>query len=358
MPRQAGSREKVTRMSETVIEPLKEAKRWHGRDVKYWAGTWTAVSALIPKFEISDFTAEAGSPANPYMTTVVRLPRTLLEQRVPVGVVSKSYTLAQHQEVAEQCFEGIRQTGVNPANLRCEVGLTDLGEWMNLRIYFPEEQDFVHAKDDRMKLRVECYNSVDGSCRVVVLFGWLRFVCTNGLVILDTRAELREIHDGRLDLHRIPEIIRDGMKEVRNDEARMRRWIQTVVQPKDLVPWANEYVSDAWGKKAACRVFHICRNGYDVEFDDPFASGEACDKPVHKAGRVPGSPPVAANLFDVSQALSWVATARNNPDERLDWQARVPRLVSQLEGMWSAGRDGGQAHDSDALADENNQQDE
>lgn len=192
-----------------------------------------------------------------------------------------------------------------------------------------------------MKLRLECYNSVDGSCRVVVLLGWLRLVCTNGLVIRETKIELSEIHDERLNLQRIPEIICAGMQEVRKDEARMRQWTQTAVTPTDIVPWANKDLSVAWGKKAACRVFHICNSGHDVEIDDPFASGEACDKPVHRLRRVPGSPEVATNLFDVAQAMSWIATQRNNPHERLEWQSQVPRLMSKIAAI--AGREQGTA---------------
>jgi Domain of unknown function (DUF932) len=39
-----------------------------------------------------------------------------------------------------------------------------------------------HARGNPLGLRLECFNSVDGSSRLVILFGWLRFVCTNGLV--------------------------------------------------------------------------------------------------------------------------------------------------------------------------------
>jgi hypothetical protein len=317
-------------MKDVLIEPLEEQKRWRGRDVKYWGGTWKAVSSVLPKFEISEFRAEAGSPANPYMRSVVRLPKTLFEQRIPVGVVSNTYTLAQHEEVADQCFEGIRQAGVNPVDLRCEVGLTELGEWMNLRVYLPDDRDFVPVKDDHLKLRLECYNSVDGSCRVLVLLGWLRLVCLNGLVISETKTELNDLHDARLDLARIPGIVCEAIEKVANDQARMTQWLRTAVRIDDIASWANQYVAGAWGKKAACRVFNICKSGYDVEIVDLFASAEPSEKPVRRTNRVPGSPLAASNLFDVSQALSWVATVRNNPDERLDWQSGVPNLVSKF----------------------------
>lgn len=201
---------------------------------------------------------------------------------------------------------------------------------MHLRIYLPDDRDFIPAKGDHMKLRLECYNSVDGSCRVLVLLGWLRLVCTNGLVIGESKTELNDLHDSHLDLGRIPRIVCEALKKVANDQSRMMRWIKTALSVEDLTPWANKHVSAAWGKKAACRVFHICRSGFDVDIVDPFASGEPTDKPVRQTKRVPGSPVAASNLFEVSQALSWVASGRNNPDEQLAWQSGIPDLVGKL----------------------------
>jgi len=320
-------------MNRPVIEPLPESKRWRTRDVKYWGGTWEAVSSLIPRFEIGEFKADQDAPANPYMKTVIRAPRNLVERPIPVGVVSNSYGLAQHHEVAEKCFEGIRQARIEPEGLRCEVGLTELGEWMNLRVYFQDDKDFVRGEGDRMKLRLECFNSVDGSSKLVVLLGWMRLVCTNGLIIRETKAELADIHDAGLDLEKIPKVVSEGLQKVQSDEARMRNWISQQMFIDVLVPWANKDVSDAWGKKAACRVYHICEGGHDVELEDAFAAGDATEKPVRQTRKVPGSPAPAANLFDVSQAMSWVATARNNPDERLEWQTSIPRLVERLAEM-------------------------
>lgn len=320
-------------MTHAVVEPLSEQKRWRTRDVKYWGGTWDAVSPLIPRFEIGEFKAEKDAPSNPYMKAVIRVPQTRVERPMPVGVVSNSYGLAQHHDVAARCFEGVRLALMDPKGLRCEVGLTELGEWMNLRVYFPDDKDFVHAKNDRMKLRLECFNSVDGSSRLIVLLGWMRLVCTNGMVIRETKTELTDIHDSKIDLDLIPKVVAEGVKKVKGDSERMRKWVATALRHEVLVPWANKDVSDAWGKKAACRVFHICKLGHDVELDDAFAAGEATEKPVTQAAKVPGSPAPAVNLFDVSQAMSWVATGRNNPDERLEWQTGIPKLVGRLAEM-------------------------
>ena len=312
------------------IESMDERIRWRSRDATYWSGTWDKLCEIVPSFELADFRVGEGHVPNPYMKSVIRRPRTQFEQPVPVGVVSNTYGLAQHHDVIEKCFDGIRKVGVDSEGLRCELGLTELGEWMNFRIYFPGEYNYVREVGDRMGLRVECFNTVDGSGRLVIMLGWLRFVCTNGLIIGETKTDLRDIHNNRLDLTRVVTAVSDGMRLVKKDLERMGRWDASSVDPLQLQLWADGDLSKAWGKKAACRVYYICKNGHDVEITDPFAKGEATEKPCKRVQRVPGSPEQAKNLFDVSQAMSWVATRRRNPDERLTWQISVPRLVDRL----------------------------
>jgi len=313
-----------------MVEVLEESGNWRAREVTYWAGTWDQMAKLLPRFETADFRVGSEEPANPYMRTVVRLPRNRLEQKMPVGTVSNTYTLAQHTDVGEKCIEGIRQAGVELDGLRCELGLTELGEWMNLRLYFPKDYNHKPPDGNELGLRVECFNSVDGSSRLVILLGWLRFVCSNGLVIGETKTELRDIHNQNLDVERIPQIIRSGLVKVQGDLKRLRGWENAAIEPGRLVAWANKSVSEKWGKRAACRVFHICESGHDVEITDPFAAGEATEKPVKQLVPVPGSPMAAKTLFDVSQALSWVATGRNSTDERVEWQSQITELVGCL----------------------------
>ena len=74
---------------------------------------------------------------------------------------------------------------------------------MNLRIYFPDEYDFKPLDDNPLKLRLECFNSVDGSSRLVILFGWFRLVCSNGMIIGKTIAELRDLHNQHMDLAKL-----------------------------------------------------------------------------------------------------------------------------------------------------------
>ncbi len=317
---------------DSSAELLDATGRWRARDVSYWAGRWHRLARLVPTFKIEPFRANPDSPANPHIQAVVRQPLTVAEQPIPVGTVSNSYQLAQHHEVVKRCFDGLRLVGVEAEGLKCEVGLTPLGEWMNFRAYFPDSHNHTPKDGKALGLRLECFNSVDGSSRLVILLGWLRLICSNGLVILETKATLRDVHDEHLNLDAIPEMVVAGMNAVGQDLRRLKGWDATEVHSELLESWANDKVSSKWGKKAACRVFHICRTGRDVEIMDPFAKGEATEKPVKPTADVPGAAKPARTLYDISQALSWIATQRSNTEERVEWQGAIPELIASLRG--------------------------
>lgn len=313
------------------IEILEDVGRWRTRDVRYMTGSWEALKPEIPRFQLEEFKSVADGPSNPFLKTVVRLPRTDFERLVPVGTVSPSYSLAQHTDVVEKCFEGIRESGVDPDELKCEVGLTELAEWMNFCAFFPESFDHTPRRDnEKLALRLECFNSVDGSSRLTIFFGWFRFVCSNGLIIGETKAELKDTHDRNLDLNQIPGIIKRGMELADGDRKRLGKWDAKEFDPAQLARWVNRDLTKKWGKKAAARVYHLCEKGCEVDFPLPFAPGEATEKPVDDGPVVPGAANPAKSFYDVSQALSWVATKRKNPDERVLWQTQIPKLIESL----------------------------
>jgi hypothetical protein len=176
---------------------------------------------------------------------------------------------------------------------------------MNLRIYFVDSYSFTDVHGTKLDLRLECFNSVDGSSRLVILFGWFRFVCANGLVIGETKIEIKERHNQSLELPSIPDRIRPALEAVKTDRSRMKKWQAEKVVMDDIAAWVDETLSKQWGKKAAARVFHICDSGKDIEID-PFASGDATAKSIRYLDHVPGSPQRAATKYDVMQALSFV----------------------------------------------------
>lgn len=316
--------------TDETVELTDEAVRWRARDATFLAGKWDALSKRIPSFSVEDFKAAPEGPANPHIRTVVRLPVSVTEQRIPVGVVSNTYQLVQHADVVEMCIKGLKAHGINTSELRCEVGMTTLGEWMNFRIHFPDSFSFRANDKNALTLRLECFNSVDGSSRLVVQLSWFRLICSNGMTVKETMAVLSDIHNQNLNLEVIPEIIAEGLTKVRADRERLQRWEQSPVKSLKFDEWVDGHLAERWGKKAACRALHICRSGDDVELLDPFAGGKPSEKLTKPLRAVPGAAKPAKNLYDVCQALSWIATQRNNADERLEWQGHIPGLIENL----------------------------
>jgi len=312
------------------LELLTESSTWKSRPVNYVAGTWRQIKARIPKFELSDFVEGDESAVNPYYRTVIRLPLTAMEHRIPIGIVSQSYTLAQHSEVAELCIDGLIKGGIESKELRCELGLSELCEWMNFRIYFPDKYNYKSDANDSLNLRLECFNSVEGNSRLIIVFGWLRFICSNGMIVGETIAEIRDIHNRHMELKKITELIKDGMSQIEKDKLIIAEWENHQLNTEALIIWINKVLAKKWGKLAACRAYHICLSGRDVEYKNPFEAALPTEKGVIELDRVPGSSNGAKNIYDVSQVLSWLATNRNNAEEKTDWQMQITDLLSEL----------------------------
>ncbi|WP_419861197.1 DUF932 domain-containing protein [Candidatus Palauibacter sp.] len=297
---------------------------------------------LIPDFDLRPFTtvpevgvarvpfdAAGGESANPFLRVVTRRPLAG-EAPMPVGIVSRSYRLVQHLDIARLCRDGICSAeNLSPHELRYEIGLSELDELMHLRIRFPECYGMHDFQDKPLGLRLECFNAVDGRASLVIILGWLRFVCANGLVIGKAKVNIRHRHSRGLDLTRIRPAIRDALRSVESDRDRIRRWQGEEVEVRDVSAWADEAVTKAWRTKAAARVFHICDSGHDVEIER-FTGDPATRIPVRRLVRVPGSPGRARTRYDVSQALSYVATRRRDIEERLEWQEAIPGLLEKL----------------------------
>jgi hypothetical protein len=304
---------------------------WRSRKIEYYSGDWAKINSILPKFELKPFSAGEGEPPNPFLQVVTRVPRGPDERPMPVGIVSNTYSLASHGVVAALCRQGIVEAGISSECLRYELGLSELGEWMHLGIYFPDSYSFTDAYGHKFDLRLECFNSVEGSSRLLIVFGWLRFVCENGLIIGESKIEIKERHDKKLQLNSIPKRILPAFKAAQGDCVRLKRWQAEKVVMADVATWVNKDVTKDWGKKAAGWIFHICNVGMDVDFDDPFAPGAATEKTVRYLARVPGCPQRATTKFDVSQAMSFIATRRTNIEERVAWQAAIPRLLTRLK---------------------------
>src|SRR4051794_18860671 len=94
--------------------------------------------------------------------------------------------------------------------------------------------------------------------------------------------------------------------------------------------WIEKSKSRKWGKKAACQAYHICTSGYDVRVLPCSEELSPIDYPTTRTERVRGAPKLASNVYDVCQALSWIATRRPNAEQRVEWQRAIGGLVGPL----------------------------
>lgn len=157
--------------------------KWFNSPVSFYKGTLFDIGRYIPDFERRAFALgqpdEERTRINERLDTIVRKPTMDDPNFVPVGVVSKEYVLVPHTEVLNIAAKAIKAVNLSPADVKAELTITDYGERMAFSLYLPEKYSFDPGDGHPLDLRLECFNSVDGSTRFRALMGWFRFVCSN-----------------------------------------------------------------------------------------------------------------------------------------------------------------------------------
>ena len=207
---------------------------------------------------------------------------------------------------------------------------------MALSLCLPEEYGFKPDDGHAMALRLECFNSVDGSTRLRALMGWFRFVCRNGLIIGVTRSDLHRRHVGDLRLEDVDGVLSDGLGEAETDQRNFGRWLETGISRDALATWANGALRKEWGFKAAARAFHIAITGLDATVVGPYKGCSPTTVAMQASAPVPGAPPCCRHLFDLSQCLAWLAKERRDVQEQLEWRERIPSLLASSQTGASA----------------------
>jgi hypothetical protein len=307
--------------------------KWFNSPVTFHQGTLAEVRQHIPNFERRSFgltqPGNESSRLNERLDTVVRLPFREDRTFIPVGVVSKEYALVPHHAVLDIAANALSEAEIPADNLKAELTITEYGERMSLSLCLPNKYDF-DPGDGPMALRLECFNSVDGSSRFRALMGWYRFVCSNGLIVGVTRSDLRRRHVGDLRLDDVGAILKSGIKDSGTEKKNFERWLSVKVPLGRLASWADKELRKEWGFKAAARTFHIARFGSDAKVISPYRGATPTTIAMKKTKRVPGTPEGCRNLFDLSQILAWLAKERRDIQEQLKWREQIPGLIALL----------------------------
>lgn len=308
--------------------------KWLNSPVTYHEGTLAGIRQHIPTFERRGFgltqPGDDRSHLNGRLDTIIRLPLGDDPAFIPVGVVSKEYSLVPHTAVLEVATAAMEAAKVPVESVWAELKITEYGERMALSMYLPDQYQFDPGDGHPMALRLECLNSVDGSTRFRVLMGWFRFVCSNGLVIGVTRADIRRRHVGEFQIEDVGAVLQSGLKDSATEKLDFERWRKTPVGMDRLLRWVEKDLWKCWGFKAATRAYHIARTGHDVEISGPYKDNKPTTIPVHRVGRVPGSPMWCQDLFALSQILAWLAKERRDLQEQVEWREQIPGLLASL----------------------------
>ena len=252
------------------------------------------------------------------------------DSEIPVAVVSKSYQLIQHRQVIESIITALEHVGIDSNTLQSELSITQYGERIGLHIQFPSEYSFDPGDGHEMALRLGVFNSVDGSTRFGAVLGWLRFVCSNGMIVGSAQTDYKRRHNQTLILSDIKVLLTHGIQLAVADQENLERWNKAAISREQITHWTDSHVAKRWGIIAATKAFHISMSGIDVDVK-PFSKQVLpSQKAVIVGNAVPGSTNPAQSVYDVYQVLSWLAGQRHCIEQQLKWQHDIPELMAAL----------------------------
>jgi len=125
-------------------EPVQE--KWLTSPVRRVTGKLSEIRQQIPEFERRDFSlpeVPGESPrANVRLDAIVRRPFGDDKTFVPVGTVSKDYTLVTHVAVLDSVRKALKEAAVSAEETNAALQITEYGERMRLSVWLPDQYAF------------------------------------------------------------------------------------------------------------------------------------------------------------------------------------------------------------------------
>jgi len=312
---------------------IENGPKWFNSPVTTYDGSIEDIQKLVPDFERRPFSLGGSGPSFEHkrLETIIRMPTPTDPHFIPVGVVSKEYVLISHAKVIDVAIRALEEHQIDPVTVKATVSLTEYGERMALSLYLPDKYAIAPDGKHKMTLRLECFNSVDGSSRFRALMGWFRFVCSNGLIIGTTKSDMRRRHVGDLDVADIYDVLTNGLRDSDAEKENFEKWHKHSISIDQLTEWVDNDLKKLWGFKAAARAFQIAKTGYDVDITGDYKDKKPSNITVEHKMLVPGAAIPNETLFDISQTLAWIAKERRDISEQLQWREQIPELLNPLQ---------------------------
>lgn len=225
-----------------AIGLIERRRHWLGLPVeKPVEGSITQVMERLPHFGRQPFAMSSANGEdvgiNPYLDMIYRMPARQGEKAIPIGVVSKNYRLVDHHLVLQTVQGALLDNNIDPGAVRAHGSWTPHGERAHFSLLLPEEERFTFspADGDEMRFRVEVFNSVEGSCRFMAVAGWLRFVCSNGLIVGSVLMDLRQKHRQQLQIEDFGKLLRGSVESAGDNKEVCISWLRQKVDPSILL---------------------------------------------------------------------------------------------------------------------------
>lgn len=297
---------------------------WLGEPAFTTTGRLADVTTQISTFDRVPF------GTNPRLDMIVRPAAARGEIPIPTAVVSKKYALVQHTSLIDALTEAVRSADVDPKSLACSLTMSESGARMRMRVELPERFTFAPPDGHRMALTFECFNSVDRTVPLFAALGWLRFVCTNGLIVGTTHASMRRYHRLPLRTDDLQPLLIEGLAAANAERKSLAGLMGRKVSGRGLDTWVDGPVAKTWGPFAATRVHSIVTTCLDGEPSRRPKSTPPHAREIENARPVPGADGPADSAYGILQALAWVAARRKEVAEQTKWRAQIPGLMDQL----------------------------
>jgi len=251
---------------------------------------------------------------------VYKVPSSEGQKLIPVGVVSKNYKLVDHDQVLRAIARALSEQDFDLKAFCFRAQWTIHGERAIFSIIFPPERRFsiqVTGEQDEIRFRIEVFNSVEGSYRLIAVAGWLRFVCCNGLILGTAILHLHRQHRQQLQIDELSRLVRESIDSAENDKVTFETWLRELIKPADMGEWVDEDVCSKWGVKAAVRVLSIATHGRDADLRGEIRNRRPSQIETKRLREVPGVTGPAKNAFKSSTFLGGRSTIRNRRGSRV-----------------------------------------
>ncbi len=308
--------------------------RWGSGKINEVSGTFDEIYSRLPTFSKFNASMQQHSSHNQIANKskdIIVCNQLNGWEPVPVGMVSKRYQLVQHTDLFTGVMDSLGAVGIESSTVSIKAYLSEYGERASFLFELPHDYTFDPGDGENITPTLLCLNSVDGSVAFRIHILLVRFICKNGMFIGEELGGFKHKHTKGLDREFLFKYVTECIASIDKNRRTLEKWVQTKVPESSFSEWLNTTLFDAWGITAATRTYHIATRGIDVEIDrnDP-AAKKASERNVQDIGNVPGANSPFRNLYDISQALSWVASNNANINMQLERQRDVKTLIDRL----------------------------